>query len=101
MEGHPLDPPIRCSDKSPHNEVSFILLSLVALSLTPSMSIRDTQGVSQPCDQATLQATHRRTPAPCGTLAAPAVLPTHSFGDVDPEWMQIFGLCVRCGLVLQ
>jgi len=34
--------------------------------------------------QATLQATHRCTPAPCGTLAAPAALPTHSFGDVDP-----------------
>jgi len=51
--------------------------------------------------QATLQATHRHTPAPCGTLAAPAALPTHSFGDVDPEWIQIFGLYVRCKLVPQ
>jgi len=34
--------------------------------------------------QATLQATHRCTPAPYGMLAVPAALPTHSFGDVDP-----------------
>jgi len=35
-------------------------------------------------DSATLQATHRCTPAPYGMLAVPAALPTHSFGDVDP-----------------
>jgi len=34
--------------------------------------------------QAALQAANRRTPAPYGTLAVPAALRTHSFGDVDP-----------------
>jgi len=34
-------------------------------------------------DSATLQPVHRCTPAPHGMLAVPAVLPTHSFGDVD------------------
>jgi len=41
-------------------------------------------GVFYAVDSATLQPVHRRTPAPCGMLAVPAVLPTHSFGDVDP-----------------
>jgi len=40
------------------------------------------------------------TPAPRGMPAAQAALPTHSFGDVDPVWIQIFGLHVRCRLVL-
>jgi len=35
-------------------------------------------------DSATLQVTHRCTPAPYGILAVPAALPTHSFGVVDP-----------------
>jgi len=35
-------------------------------------------------DSATLQATHRCTPAPYGMTAVSAVLLTHSFGDVDP-----------------
>jgi len=47
---------------------------------------------------ATLQATHRCTPAPYGMLA---VLPTHSFGDMDHLVIQIFALHVRCRLVLQ
>jgi len=51
-------------------------------------------------DSATLQATHRCTPAPYGTLAVPAALPTHSFGDVDHLVIQIFALYVRCRLVL-
>jgi len=58
-------------------------------------------GVFYAIDSATLQPVLRCTPAPYGTLAVPAALPTHSFGDVDPEWIQIFGLYVRCRLVLQ
>ena len=40
-------------------------------------------GVFYANDSATLQLTHRCTPAPDGMLTA---LPTHSFGDVDP-WL--------------
>ena len=60
----------------------------------------DLSRVFHAVDSATLQATHRCAPAPYGMLAVPAALPTHSFGDVDPEWIQIFGLYVRCRLVL-
>jgi len=41
-------------------------------------------GVFYAIDSATLQPVHRCTPAPDGILAVPVVLPTHSFGDVDP-----------------
>jgi len=58
-------------------------------------------GVFYAVDSATLQLTHRCTPAPDGILAVPAVLPTHSFGDVDHLVIQIFALYVRCRLVLQ
>jgi len=51
-------------------------------------------------DSAALQPVHRCTPAPCGMLAVPAVLPTHSFGDVDHMVIQIFALHFRCRLVL-
>jgi len=57
-------------------------------------------GVFYAIDSATLQPVHRCTPAPCGMLAVPAVLPTHSFGDMDHLVIQIFGLHVRCRLVL-
>jgi len=40
-------------------------------------------GVFCAVDSAALQPVHRCTPAPHGTLAVPAALPTHSFGDVD------------------
>ena len=53
-------------------------------------------GVFHAIDSATLQAAHRCTHAPYV-----AVLPTHSFGDVDHLVIQIFALHVRCGLVLQ
>jgi len=58
----------------------------------------DLSGVFHAIDSAALQATHRCTPAPYGTLAA---LPTHSFGEMDHLVIQIFALCVRCRLVLQ
>ena len=44
----------------------------------------DLSRVFHAVDSAALQVTHRCTPAPYGTPAAPAALPTHSFGDVDP-----------------
>jgi len=40
-------------------------------------------GVFCAIDSAALQPVHRCTPAPYGMLAVPAVLPTHSFGDMD------------------
>jgi len=76
-----------------------IISTAVLLAIVVVVAV-DLSGVFHVIDSATLQATHRRTPAPYGTLAVPAALPTHSFGDVDPEWIQIFGLYVRCKLVL-
>jgi len=61
----------------------------------------DLSRVFHAVDSVTLQVTRRCTPAPYGMLAVPAALPTHSFGDVDPCWIQIFGFYVRCRLVLQ
>jgi len=49
-------------------------------------------------DSAALQATHRCTHAPYGTLAA---LPARSFGDVDPCLDSDLQTHVRCRLVLQ
>jgi len=46
-----------------------------------SYVVVDLSRVFHAVDSATLQATHRRTPAPYGMLTA---LPAHSFGDVDP-----------------
>jgi len=51
---------------------------------TASYVVVDLSRVFHAVDSATLQAAHRCTHAPYGTLAVPAVLPTHSFGDVDP-----------------
>ena len=62
--------------------------------------VADLSRVFHAVDSATLQATHRCTPAPYGTLAVPAVLPKHSFGDMDHFVIQIFSLYVRCRLVL-
>ena len=74
------------------------IVSTAVLLANVVVVVVDLSGVFHAIDSATLQAAHRCTHAPYGTLAA---LPTHSFGDVDPEWMQIFGLYVRCRLVLQ
>jgi len=49
-----------------------------------SYVVVDLSRVFHAVDSATLQAAHRCTHAPYGTLAAPAALPTHSFRDVDP-----------------
>jgi len=45
-------------------------------------------GVFYAIDSATLQPVHRCTPAPYGILAVPAVLLTHSFGDMDHWWFK-------------
>jgi len=74
------------------------IISTVVLLANVVVVVVDLSRVFHAVDSATLQVTHRCTPAPYGTLAA---LPTHSFGDVDPEWIQISGLYVRCRLVLQ
>ena len=77
------------------------IASTAALLAVVVVVAADLSRVFHVIDSTALQATHRCTPAPHGMLALPAALPTHSFGDVDPEWMQIFGLHVRCGLVPQ
>jgi len=76
------------------------IISTAVLLAVVVVVVVDLSRVFHAVDLATLQVTHRCTPALYGMPAALAALPTHSFGDVDPEWMQIFGLCVRCRLVL-
>jgi len=73
------------------------LLEIISTAVLLATVVVDLSRVFHAVDSATLQVAHRCTHAPYGILA---VLPTHSFGDVDPEWIQIFGLHVRCRLVL-
>jgi len=67
-------------------KISYIeIISTVVLLLAMVVVVVvDLSRVFHVIDSATLQLTHRCTPAPDGILAVPAVLPTHSFGDVDP-----------------
>jgi len=60
------------------------LLEIISTAVLLAIVVVDLSRVFHAVDSATLQVTHRCTPAPYGMLAAPAVLPTHSFGDVDP-----------------
>jgi len=62
----------------------FSLLEVISTVVLLAAVVVDLSIVFHAVDSATLQVTHRCTPAPDGTLAVPAVLPTHSFGDVDP-----------------
>jgi len=64
----------------------FSLLEIISTCSAAGYFVVDLSRVFHAVDSATLQATHRRTPAPYGMLAVPAVLLTHSFGDVDPCW---------------
>jgi len=83
-------------------KISLIeIISTAVLLAIVVVVVVESSRVFHDIDSATLQPFHRCTPAPYGILAVPAVLPTLSFGDVDPEWIQIFGLYVRCRLVLQ
>jgi len=55
----------------------FSLLEIISTAVLLAAVVVDLLESSMLLTQATLQATHRRTPAPYGTLAAPAVpLPT-------------------------
>jgi len=66
-------------------KISLIeIISTVVLLANVVVVVVDLLESSMLLTQATLQATHRCTPAPYGILAVPVVLPTHSFGDVDP-----------------
>jgi len=58
-----------------------IISTVVLLAIVVVVVVADLSRVFHAVDSATLQVAHRCTPAPYGTLA---VLPTHSFGDVDP-----------------
>jgi len=81
----------------------FSLLEIIsaAVLLANVVAVVDLSRVFHAVDSAALQVAHRCTPAPCGMLAVPAVLPTHSFGDMHHLVIQIFAFCVRCRLVLQ
>jgi len=61
-----------------------IISTVVLLLAMVVVVVVDLSRVFHVIDSATLQLTHRCTPAPDGILAVPAALPTHSFGDVDP-----------------
>ena len=76
----------------------FSLLEIISTATVLLAMVVESSGVFHIVGWATLQATHRCTPAPYGTLA---VLPTHSFRDMDHLVIQIFALYVRCRLVLQ
>jgi len=54
-----------------------IISTVVLLAVVVVVAV-DLSRVFHVIDSATLQATHRRTPAPYGMLAVPAVLPTIS-----------------------
>jgi len=63
-------------------QISYVeIISTAVLLANVAVVVVDLSGVFHAVDSATLQAAHRCTRAPCGMLA---VLPTHSFGDVDP-----------------
>jgi len=62
----------------------FSLIEIISTAVLLATVVVDLSRVFHAVDSATLQATRRCTSAPCGMLAAPAALPTHSLGDVDP-----------------
>jgi len=78
-------------------QISYIEIISTAVLLANVVVVVDLSGVFHAVDSATLQVAHRCTHAPYGMLA---VLPTHSFGDMDHLVIQIFALYVRCRLVL-
>jgi len=63
-------------------QISYI--EIISTAVLLATVVADLSRVFHAVDSATLQLAHRCTPAPDGILAVPAVLPTHSFGDVDP-----------------
>jgi len=82
-----------------HLMKQFSLLEIISTAVLLATVVVDLSRVFHAVDSATLQVTHRCTPAPHGMLAVPAALPTHSFGDMDHLVIQIFALYVRCRLV--
>jgi len=62
----------------------FSSIEIISTAMLPTTVVVDLSRVFHAVDSATLQVTHRCTPAPYGTLTVPAALPTHSFGDVNP-----------------
>jgi len=78
-------------------QISLLEIISTVVLLAIVVVVVDLSGVFYAIDSATLQPVHRCTPAPYGILA---VLPTHSFGDMDHLVIQIFALYVSCRLVL-
>ena len=56
----------------------FSLLEIISTCSAASYVVVDLSSIFHAVDSATLQATHRCTPAPYGMLAVPAALPTLS-----------------------
>jgi len=52
------------------------LLKIISTAVLLAIAVVDLSGVFHAVDSATLQVTHRCTPAPYGMLAVPAALPT-------------------------
>jgi len=62
------------------------LLEIISTAVLLATVVVDLSGVFYAVDSATLQVTHRRTPAPYGMLAVPAVLPT-----LAAQWLDFNG----------
>jgi len=64
----------------------FSLLEITNTAVLLATDVVDLSRVFHAVDSATLQVTHRRTPAPYGMLAVPAALPTEmTFAVVLPD----------------
>jgi len=75
-------------------KISLIeIISTVVLLAIVVVVVVESSRVFHVIDSATLQPVHRCTPAPYGILAVPAVLPTHSFGDMDHLDSDLRTLC--------
>ena len=74
-----------CWTKRPaHLMKQFSSTEIVSTATALLAVVAESSRVFHAVDSAALQVAHRCTPAPHGTPATPAALPTHSFGDVDP-----------------
>jgi len=74
-------------------KISLIEIISTAVLLAIVVVVVESSRVFHVIDSATLQPVHRCTPAPYGILAVPAVLPTHSFGDMDHLDSDLRTLC--------
>jgi len=69
------------------------LIEIISTVVLLAIVVVESSRVFHAIDSAALQLVHRCTPAPYGILAVPAVLPTHSFGDMDHLDSDLRTLC--------